>query len=232
MSTASELEYIQLGNFLFSSALAFLYYDHLLTLDDEIQFIWKRAGSTSRYIFLLNRYFAFFGNMVAAYSMFSSSSTPSWKPAKASPSTGILTLRVYALYGGHFLFFACFLAMLVLGTITSITLTIVAGSSAVTLTSQGCRNVASNVNNGATMAIGWEGILLFDMILFAMTLWKAYQNRGSTPYIGNKRVSTFSLLVRDGAVYFLIIASLNLANIISFHIPGRFQGNFSALMGW
>ncbi|KAJ3753444.1 hypothetical protein EV360DRAFT_87788 [Lentinula raphanica] len=70
------------------------------------------------------------------------------------------------------------------------------------------------------MAIGWEGILLFDMILFAMTLWKAYQNRGSTPYIGNKRVSTFSLLVRDGAVYFLIIASLNLANIISFHIPG------------
>ncbi|KAJ3970462.1 hypothetical protein EV361DRAFT_282495 [Lentinula raphanica] len=145
--------------------------------------------------------------------------------------TGILTLRVYALYGGHFLFFACFLAMLVLGTITSITLTIVAGSSAVTLTSQGCRNVASNVNSGATMAIGWEGILLFDMILFAMTLWKAYQNRGSTPYIGNKRVSTFSLLVRDGAVYFLIIASLNLANIISFHIPGRFQGNFSALMG-
>ncbi|KAJ3768364.1 hypothetical protein FB446DRAFT_280173 [Lentinula raphanica] len=146
--------------------------------------------------------------------------------------TGILTLRVYALYDrGHFPFFACFLAMLVLGTITSIILTIVVVSSAVTLTSQGCRNVASNVNSGATMAIGWEGILLFDMILFAMTLWKAYQNRGSTPYIGNKRVSTFSLLVRDGAVYFFIIASLNLANIISFHIPGRFQGNFSALMG-
>ncbi|KAJ3768373.1 hypothetical protein FB446DRAFT_280586 [Lentinula raphanica] len=72
-SVESELEYVQLGNILFSSALAFLYYDHLLTLDAESRLIWKRSRNSSRYLFLFNRYFAFFGNIVAAVSLYSSS---------------------------------------------------------------------------------------------------------------------------------------------------------------
>ncbi|KAJ4470177.1 hypothetical protein J3R30DRAFT_3712028 [Lentinula aciculospora] len=80
------------------------------------------------------------------------------------------------------------------------------------------------------MAVGWEGILLIDTILFALTLWKAYHSR--LP-VGTSRVgvSLFAVVVRDGSVYFLIIASLNLVNIVSFYIPGRFQGNISAFVG-
>ena len=37
-----------------------LYYDHLITLDDEFQYIWRRRKNISSYIFLVNRYFTFF----------------------------------------------------------------------------------------------------------------------------------------------------------------------------
>ncbi|KAJ3786456.1 hypothetical protein GGU10DRAFT_386612 [Lentinula aff. detonsa] len=243
MSTASELEYVQLGDFLFSSALAFLYYDHLLTLDAEFQLIWKRSRSTSRYFFFVNRYFAFFGNIPAAYSLFSTSLTLSscrslvlfhqiFITITQAIVTGILTLRVYALYGCRKLFLACFLGVLALGTLISIILTIIIHSSAsqITITSEGCRNVTQNLHSGATMAIGWEGILLLDTILFALTLWKAYHNRLA---MGTSRVgvSLFSVVVRDGTIYFFIIASLNLANIVSFYVPGNLPGNFSALVG-
>ncbi|GAW04493.1 hypothetical protein LENED_006288 [Lentinula edodes] len=186
MSTASELEYIQFGDILFSSALALLYYDHLLTLDAEIKLIWKRSRNSSRYLFLFNRYLAFFGNIAAAYPVYSSSLTLS---VRIWNFTGILILRVNR-YKHYF-----------------------------------------TVNGGGPkMAIGWEGILLLDTILFALTLWKGYHHR--LP-IGTNRlgVSLFAVVVRDGSIYFFIVASLNLANIISFYTPGRLQGNFSNFVG-
>ncbi|KAJ3931243.1 MAG: hypothetical protein NXY57DRAFT_1008362 [Lentinula lateritia] len=241
MSTASELEYIQFGDILFSSALVLLYYDHLLTLDAEIRLIWKRSRNSSRYLFLFNRYLAFFGNIAAAYPVYSSSLTLSscrylvlyhriFIALTQAIVTGILILRVYALYGCRRWFLVCFLGVLALGTATSIILVTVNGLSTSNLTSlsQGCRNVSSNA--GAKMAIGWEGILLLDTILFALTLWKGYHHR--LP-IGTNRlgVSLFAVVVRDGSIYFFIMASLNLVNIISFYTPGRLQGNFSNFVG-
>ncbi|KAJ3813463.1 hypothetical protein F5876DRAFT_63123 [Lentinula aff. lateritia] len=169
MSTVSGLEYIQFGDILFSSALALLYYDHLLTLDAEIRLIWKRSRNSSRYLFLFNRYLAFFGNIAAAYPVYSSSLTLS---------------NIHSADAGY----------------------------------SHCA--------GAKMAIGWEGILLLDTILFALTLWKGYHHR--LP-IGTNRlgVSLFAVVVRDGSIYFFIMASLNLVNIISFYAS---QVNYSALL--
>ncbi|KAJ3819928.1 hypothetical protein F5880DRAFT_1673758 [Lentinula raphanica] len=53
-----------------SSRPAFLYYDHLLTLDEEIKFIWSRPYHSSSWLFFLNRYFSFVGNIVIFLSMF------------------------------------------------------------------------------------------------------------------------------------------------------------------
>ncbi|KAH7878843.1 uncharacterized protein C8R40DRAFT_1066612 [Lentinula edodes] len=208
----------QFGDILFSSALALLYYDHLLTLDAEIKLIWKRSRNSSRYLFLFNRYLAFFGNIAAAYPVYSSSLTLSscrylvlyhriFIALTQAIVTGILILRVW--------FLVCFLGVLALGTATSIILVTVNGLN------------TSNLTGGPKMAIGWEGILLLDTILFALTLWKGYHHR--LP-IGTNRlgVSLFAVVVRDGSIYFFIVASLNLANIISFY---RLQGNFSNFVG-
>lgn len=37
-----------------------LYYDHSMTLDDEIRYIWLQRKFTGSWIFLFNRYLAFF----------------------------------------------------------------------------------------------------------------------------------------------------------------------------
>ena len=42
------------------SRTAILFYDHLLTFDDEVNFIWLNRKIGSSYLFVLNRYFAFF----------------------------------------------------------------------------------------------------------------------------------------------------------------------------
>ena len=46
-----------------------LFYDHLLTLSDEIQLVWPAPATYAKYIFLLNRY-TVLGTLVAvAYGM-------------------------------------------------------------------------------------------------------------------------------------------------------------------
>ncbi|KAJ3905901.1 hypothetical protein F5879DRAFT_921065 [Lentinula edodes] len=205
----------QFGDILFSSALGafnllsqFIIHN-LEPVDAEIKLIWKRSRNSSRYLFLFNRYLAFFGNIAAAYPVYSSSLTLSriFIALTQAIVTGILILRVW--------FLVCFLGVLALGTATSIILVTVNGLN------------TSNLTGGPKMAIGWEGILLLDTILFALTLWKGYHHR--LP-IGTNRlgVSLFAVVVRDGSIYFFIVASLNLANIISFY---RLQGNFSNFVG-
>ncbi|KAJ3825715.1 hypothetical protein F5880DRAFT_1550247, partial [Lentinula raphanica] len=112
------------------------------------------------------------------------------------------------------LFLGFFLGLLLLGTLTTIGITIASplSPSNTTYTSRGFT------------ALGWEGILLLDTILFVLTLWKAYHSHlpASTSRVG---VSLFVVIVRDGEV----IASLNLINIISYY---RIQGNLSSLIGW
>jgi hypothetical protein len=48
---------------LLNQVAAFLYYDHLITIGNEISYIWSRRKTASAYWFFLNRYFAFFGNL-------------------------------------------------------------------------------------------------------------------------------------------------------------------------
>lgn len=43
--------------FWLAGACVVLLYDHLLTLDDEIQYVWKTKTTVPKVLFLLNRYF-------------------------------------------------------------------------------------------------------------------------------------------------------------------------------
>ncbi|KAF9063554.1 hypothetical protein BDP27DRAFT_1426811 [Rhodocollybia butyracea] len=93
----------------------------------------------------------------------------------------------------------------------------------------GCHTLLSSSNASST-AVGWEGLLIVDSILFAMTMRKAWQTKFLLSGINIQR-SLFSVVVRDGSAYFLIMTLLNLANIISLHIPSPLEGNFSAFVG-
>ncbi|KAE9390442.1 hypothetical protein BT96DRAFT_343766 [Gymnopus androsaceus JB14] len=144
--------------------------------------------------------------------------------------TALLTLRVYALYGCRRIILVVFLGIILLGTAMSIILTIIGiKSSTSTSSTEGC-HVLSSSQSPAHTAIAWEGILVLDTALFGMTLWKGFRARlhSDATRLG---VSLLSVVVRDGTIYFLITTTLNVANIISFNVPGRFQGNLSTFVG-
>ncbi|KAJ4470175.1 hypothetical protein J3R30DRAFT_3686564 [Lentinula aciculospora] len=245
MSAVAQVELIQFGNIMFSSALAFLYYDHLLTSGAEVRLMWcTKNRSLSKYMFLFNRYFAFFGNMFAAYSVFSSSLSISscqslvlyhqiFMGLTQATVACILTLRVYALYNHHRILLISFLGYILLGLAATISFLINnhSKSSNITYVNPGCRNLSPDMSSAATVAAGWEGILLIDIVLFALTMWKAHYTHLQLVNTSRIGVSLFAVVVRDGSIYFLIMASLNLVNIITFYIPGNVNGNLSAFVG-
>lgn len=50
--------------------MLFFSYDYLITLSDEVHFIWQRPKRRSSYWFLLNRYLAFSTNFIMAFFTF------------------------------------------------------------------------------------------------------------------------------------------------------------------
>ncbi|KIK65875.1 hypothetical protein GYMLUDRAFT_950849 [Collybiopsis luxurians FD-317 M1] len=107
VSSEIELE-TKLRNdvYLHSVAATLLYYDHILTFNSEFNLLWKRPRTVSTYLFFVNRYFSFFGNICIVLSIFvSSCSCSAWNifqelfHALVGLIVAILlTLRVYALY--------------------------------------------------------------------------------------------------------------------------------------
>ncbi|KAG6379885.1 hypothetical protein JVT61DRAFT_10447 [Boletus reticuloceps] len=77
------------------------------------------------------------------------------------------------------------------------------------------------------IAILWSGQLLFDAIMFVLTLWKSY----CLGKVGDR--SLVDILLRDGAIYFAIISGVNAANIaillVRCHIVNAYERQSKAL---
>ncbi|TFK23019.1 hypothetical protein FA15DRAFT_595049, partial [Coprinopsis marcescibilis] len=71
--------------------------------------------------------------------------------------------------------------------------------------------------HGFRMAFTWIGELFFDTVIFAMTLWRAisyYRLQKRNPK------SLFTLIGRDGVVYFGVIFAANVMNV-SFYLAAQ-----------
>ncbi|KAF9066683.1 hypothetical protein BDP27DRAFT_1404260 [Rhodocollybia butyracea] len=227
MDNTFEIVSIRLANALFASSLVVLFYDHLITLHSEIRLLWKRPKNASGYLFFVNRYLAL-GNIVTAVALFPNSFTPSiFRPVTEGVVFAIFSLRIYALYGCRRVVLLAFTIITISGTVISIWFSLPKDPS--TPSNLGCQIILSP-NDGSTTAVGWEGLMVADAILFSLTIRKAYQVHFSLSGIKVGR-SLLSVVVRDGSLYFLVMTLLNLANIISLHVASPLQGNLSAFVG-
>ncbi|KAG5734046.1 hypothetical protein E4T56_gene9467, partial [Termitomyces sp. T112] len=66
----------------------------------------------------------------------------------------------------------------------------------------------------------WIAMLMFDILIFGMTLYGSWQ-RGR----GGDR-SLLHILLRDGAIYFGIMAFVGLMNIVTFYVSPNYQRGF------
>ncbi|PIL27660.1 hypothetical protein GSI_10812 [Ganoderma sinense ZZ0214-1] len=67
------------------------------------------------------------------------------------------------------------------------------------------------------IAVAWESLFLFDCTIFSLTLFKTLRERRRNPVTSGRR-DIVSLVMRDGALYFAVMASANLANTITFYV--------------
>ncbi|KAJ3965837.1 hypothetical protein EV361DRAFT_1016969 [Lentinula raphanica] len=191
-----------------SSRPAFLYYDHLLTLDEEIKFIWSRPYHSSSWLFFLNRYFSFVGNIVIFLSMFFAPSGPSschpWEQFNNSFMIIVailLTMRVYALYGCNTHVAVVLSGIIIFGVCAT------ASSIATSPFPMGCHDTL-NLKNAACK-LGY--MILHDSL-------ESISGKIPTSNQGIQQIVTF--FVQDGSIYFGIMVLTNFTNVLTFYVSG------------
>ncbi|KAH8795190.1 hypothetical protein DL96DRAFT_1649219 [Flagelloscypha sp. PMI_526] len=77
-------------------------------------------------------------------------------------------------------------------------------------------------------AVAWECMFAFDGIIFVLTLTKSY--RGTRESGRRFSVPILDVMLRDGAIYFLVMIIANAANVATFYALGpRLRGSLSTM---
>ncbi|KAJ7086242.1 hypothetical protein C8R44DRAFT_991656 [Mycena epipterygia] len=238
-STAGQSEYINLvhGNFIplhvVLASLTWIIYDYVVTVEDEIQFIWSQRMSFAKIMFFWIRYYsiallAFDAIQIHVFSI----------PGITSEHLVeiIMQLRVYALFGCSKRI-AIINAFLFAGSIIGFVWILVHNHSKRTeiiakvihLPLPGCSTVHSGLE--------WCQFVpatIYEGILFGFALFKTCESIVDG-CLRNYRMPIYSILLRDNVIYFLGVACLlvfnNLMVVNLTHIPWFSYGPFHAAVG-
>ncbi|KIM75620.1 hypothetical protein PILCRDRAFT_668460 [Piloderma croceum F 1598] len=178
------------GNYIFIAFLWLLIYDHAITLDKEVEWIWTLRWRLPKIIFLINRY------IVTSLLILDHSVVLNFTIAEL-----LLLIRVSSLYGHHKLF------VWILGTLYVLALGAAVGLQAwygrqwqVVLYYKdlpGCWLYTP----GATNPIQWH-MVVFLSVEGALMLLTAYK---VLSYFHKDMNPAITVLARDSLVYFIII---------------------------
>ncbi|KAJ7658489.1 hypothetical protein B0H17DRAFT_1096860 [Mycena rosella] len=231
--------------------LTWIIHDYLVTLEDEIRYIWSQRLTLSKAMFLWIRYYSI------ALLMFDTAQIHSFsKPGVTSDHLCVamdtiircvgaislwsveivMALRVYALYGCSKRI-AIINALLFAGSIAGFMYILVYNHSrradviakAIHLPLPGCPTVHSGIEWAQ-----WVPATIYEGILFGFAAFKTFQSAQE----GLRKVpglTIYSLLLRDNLIYFFSIACLlvfnNLMVVNLTHIPWFSYGPFHAAVG-
>ncbi|KAJ7895512.1 hypothetical protein B0H14DRAFT_3853960, partial [Mycena olivaceomarginata] len=201
-----------------------LYYDHLLTLDTEIDYMWKGLGAA--YWFYIIRYAGFAGNIpVTVFSFYALAPKRChiYHIGHQVLLVGtqiivsiVMTLRTHALYGRNLRLFAALLAvgLPLLGIVVWST----QGQQATPIDDfPGC-HVSISQSTAYHLVASWEALFVYDTLLFLLVLRRTYTTWRDAAFKTNLPIH--ALLLRDGVLYFGAIAFVNFCNIATFYFAG------------
>jgi len=231
------------------AASAIIVYDHLLTLDNEMELIWKSSWSIGKVLFIINRYYTLISVIVNNYALFGTTLTNSgclrfyhwqgWTGLIACMiSETILQMRLYALYSlnkkilglmvGSFLIASASAAAvleIVLRQITAVSIRLPGLSSCIIATSPPSYFYAF-----------WIPCLAFESLLCALALVRGFQTYrdGGSP----SQSKLVRLLIRDSVCYYMVMFATYLTclliwivNIDLLEVPIGFTIAFSCVLG-
>ncbi|KDQ60366.1 hypothetical protein JAAARDRAFT_67915 [Jaapia argillacea MUCL 33604] len=200
-------------------SLGILYYDYALTLSMEVERFWRGGFSRASFLFFLNRYLGLSGHIPTVIQTFCSA--PPKRCTKLNTYHRIfyvilqivigalLSLRTHALYdrARWVIFLVCGVGFTAAGVGwwgqngSNLHFSPISGVNV------GC-NPAFDEQRARHIAVAWGAMSVFDTLIFLLTAYKAL----SFPRTGRRTL--FDVLLRDGTMYFLIIVTVNIANIL------------------
>ncbi|KAH9965552.1 hypothetical protein BGW80DRAFT_1345058 [Lactifluus volemus] len=213
--------------------VAILYYDYALTFSREVELFWPHESRHGigwvEFFFFLNRYLAFFGHIPIALGLFMRGSLADEQFCKGMRSyygylgmalqsivAILIAMRVFALYNKNYHLLGVLVTLIGASVITGgVAIATEAGDAVVPHHIHGCSFcLALSDEGGQFLSIAWGGVMAFDITVFVLTLYKAIRVGRNVPLIHR--------LLRDGSVYFFVLFTVNLANILTLlHAPVR-----------
>ncbi|KAJ7784886.1 hypothetical protein DFH07DRAFT_947955 [Mycena maculata] len=189
-----------------------LVHDYALTIRQEVERYWGTGLTWGTALFYLNRYSALLGTIPVVSEYLLTTNDPSKAPMLVAI---MLITRTYALYGRNKIVLAIMLVVTCAAVGFGLAI-ILSDDSTDTLSPHlqdlGCPSASSRDSNLRTAA-AWGGMLVFDVMIFSLTVAKALKY---TMRDGN----LFSVLVRDGALYFAVMIASNACNIGTYTMGG------------
>ncbi|KAJ7877628.1 hypothetical protein B0H13DRAFT_2347008 [Mycena leptocephala] len=199
-----------------------LCYDHLLTLEGEINFVWRKPKRLSFFLFVALRYVSLLSHIGILVLRFIQVSPEVIQVRFESLGKiallvlqlvlvgNILGLRVYAMYN--------FSKIVLLSLMTSGLVAFllawwsIMGETWVLATNVSDCEYPVSKKSAIRMAGAWEAQFFCDLIVFVFTVVRSYRQPFKIPG------SILSYMVRDGALYFASLAFVNLANILMYYV--------------
>lgn len=229
MDDTNEAQQILVHSYAVLVARSILVYDHLMTLAEEITFIWYRPKALSAMLFLFNRYLALFGNIygsVIDFSPISEQSCPKYLLSRELLVfcqqilvCFILTLRTYALYSRSKRLLICMIAVIiVLAGVASAGIFRYHSSNVIVAPGINCYESGASVTL-ASPGLAWIALFVYELLIFVLTVFRFCKTRGMlrSPYLVMSRNNIADIMFQDGAMYFGVMTLSNIPNILLFY---------------
>ncbi|KAJ7895580.1 hypothetical protein B0H14DRAFT_3628173 [Mycena olivaceomarginata] len=233
MDTSTDLSpsdiQLQLNINAYTSLVAFtlLYFDFFITFEREVSRYWGTRLNLSIFLFYFNRYATFFGTIPIMFEYF-------WTTGSVTKSKYVaavvvfceptlksrLVMRTYALYGSSrrvLAFMLCF-AIVVFGF--GAWSFVDRDGSPTGLRMDG--NFSLRCHEWGPKHPSLTSFQLSASTVLVLTIWKGCETYRLSSCSGKRRQGLVPTLVRDGVVYFLVVAVANCANIISYMVAGPY----------
>ncbi|VDC07451.1 unnamed protein product [Peniophora sp. CBMAI 1063] len=213
---------IFIANCLVFVPLVILFYEYVATFEREVRLYWPPRhplGWVSS-VFLANRYLSLLGHIPILYSVFGNMSYKfcsnlfvyhSYYEIVLQLFVGALCMmRIYALYNKSRWILAFLIGISVLSVAVAVwSIVRSSGGGPHIIATEplfvGCNQLMPD-DNARHLAIAWSGVLVFDSAVFGLTAYRTLR-------IGKGRLAM--ILLRDGALYFVVLFCTNLGNILT-----------------
>ncbi|CAL1708384.1 unnamed protein product [Somion occarium] len=210
-------------NVLHVVGICILYYDYIITFANEVSYIWSNPRTHASWLFLLNRYFSILSDVAVVSANFADFMTVEacknyyffrqMMLVIAQVIVCIISfLRTYALYERSKRIMTFIVSVFLV--LFSLACWSLIGQNSEYSIRHGCQQAISKPT-GIHLAVAWEALFAYDCMIFALTIYKTYQERTrSNVAMLNSLVE---LIWRDGAIYFAVMACANAANVLTFY---------------